>query len=299
MLGRFVVVLFGCSMLPAAVADGILAGPVERVRTGFEFLEGPAGDEAGNVYFTDVPAQKVYLLTATGELGVFQPTSRHSNGLFIRRGFLWACEMDGQIVRYRLGDVNSREVLADAYMGTRFNACNDLVVDKMGGVYFTDPEYGAPVPWPQKVRSVYYLAPDKTVRRVVENLPNPNGVMLSPDESTLYVVPSSQSQVMAYPVTSPGMLGAGREFFRLEQPRGKRDSGGDGLTMDTTGTLYITTDLGVQVVDAQGRLVEIIRLPEVPANAVFGGLDRKTLYVTARTSLYRAVTHRAGHVFHD
>lgn len=275
----------------------ISVGTPEVVRTGFQFLEGPAWDAKNTLYFTDVPAQRIYRITDKNELSVFRDESGHSNGLLKWGDYLYACEMDGQVVRYKLGDVKSREVIVGQYQGKRFNACNDLVVDKQGGVYFTDPEYGAPKPWPQKVRSVYYVAPNKEVTRIVEELPNPNGILLSPDEKTLYVIPSSQSEVMAYNVLSPGKVDKGRVFASLKQPEGKKNSGGDGGTVDKDGNIYVTSDLGVQVFSPAGKLMEIISLPEVPANVNFGGPDNKSLYMTARTSLYRVATNRVGHVF--
>ncbi|MBX9655263.1 SMP-30/gluconolactonase/LRE family protein [bacterium] len=275
----------------------ISVGTPEVVRTGFQFLEGPAWDGKDTLYFTDVPAQCIYRITGKNDLSKFRDESGHSNGLLKWGDYLYACEMDGQVVRYKLGDVKTREVIAGQYQGKRFNACNDLVVDKQGGVYFTDPEYGAPKPWPQKVRSVYHVAPNKEVTRIVEELPNPNGILLSPDEKTLYVIPSGQSEVMAYNVLSPGKLDKGRVFASLKQPEGKKNSGGDGGTVDKDGNIYVTSDLGVQVFSPAGKLMEVISLPEVPANVTFGGPDNKSLYMTARTSLYRVATNRVGHVF--
>src|SRR5690606_16574642 len=105
----------------------------------------------------------------------------------------------------------------------------------------------------------------------------------SPDESTLYVVPSLQKEMMAYPVEAPGKLGEGRVFATLKQAEEGGNSGGDGLTVDVQGNVYITSLLGIQVFNPQGELLGIIELPEQPANCTFGGPDRKTLYVTART----------------
>ena len=181
--------------------------------------------------------------------------------------------------------------------GKRFNAPNDLVIDAAGGVYFTDPEYRSPKPFPQGVRGVYYLAASGEVTRVVENMKNPNGVILSPDEKTLYVVPSGEETIRSYAVASPGKLGPEKTFFKLKQPPGRSGTGGDGLTIDTDGRLYVTSGLGLQVIDADGELLGVLKFPEQPANVTFGGPDRKTLYVTARTSLYRQKTEATGHVF--
>ena len=103
--------------------------------------------------------------------------------------------------------------------------------------------------------------------------------------------------MMAYPVVSPGKLGKGRVFCTLEQKEGQTGKGGDGLTVDVKGNLYITSALGLQVFDPSGKLLAIIAIPEQPANCTFGGADRKTLYVTARTSLYTVPMNIAGHAF--
>jgi gluconolactonase len=187
--------------------------------------------------------------------------------------------------------------LAGTYEGKRFNAPNDLVVDRSGGVYFTDPHFRAPEPLPQAVTAVYYIAAGGKVSRLIDDLKAPNGVILSPDEKTLYVIPSMQEEMMAYPVEAPGKLGKGRVFCRTKQAEGRQGTGGDGLTIDTKGNLYIATGLGLQVFNPHGELLGIIALPEAPANVTFGGKDRKTLYVTARTSLYTAPMEAQGHVF--
>jgi gluconolactonase len=102
---------------------------------------------------------------------------------------------------------------------------------------------------------------------------------------------------MAYPVESPGKIGAGRVFCTLRQPDGKKGTGGDGLTVDAKGNLYITSQMGLQVFDPSGKLLGLIAFPEQPANVTFGGPDLKTLYVTARTSLYTVPMEATGHRF--
>src|SRR5207302_3343612 len=119
----------------------------------------------------------------------------------------------------------------------------------------------------------------------------------APDEKTLYVVPSGQADMMAYPIEAPGKIGKGRVLCTLRQPKGAKNSGGDGLTVDTKGNLYITSQLGVQVFDPAGKHLGTLRFPEVPANVTFGGADFKTLYVTARKSLYVVRMEATGHQF--
>jgi gluconolactonase len=272
-------------------------GKIIKLHGGFEFTEGPAANRHGNVYFSDIPANKIYKVDSNGKLSVFTDKSNHANGLMVNaKGEIVACEMDGRIVAH---DPATRKVrvIADKYQGNRFNAPNDLVIDKAGGVYFTDPIFRAPKPLPQDKLAVYYVAPDGNVTRLIDDLPNPNGVILSPDEKTLYVIPSGQAEMMAYPVESPGKIGAGKVFCTLKQPKGKKGGGGDGLTIDTQGNLYITSALGLQVFTPDGKLLGIIAIPEQPANVDFGGRDMKTLYVTARKSLYIVPMCATGHVF--
>jgi gluconolactonase len=272
-------------------------GKMVKLHGGFKFTEGPAADADGNVYFSDIPDEKIYKVDRAGKLSVFTDKSNHANGLMVNaKGEIVACEMDGRIAAHDPATKKSR-VIADKYEGKRFNAPNDLVIDKAGGVYFTDPVFRAPKPLPQGKLAVYYVAADGTVSRLIDDLPNPNGVILSPDEKTLYVIPSGQAEMMAYPVISPGKVGKGKVFCTLKQPEGKKGAGGDGLTVDTKGNLYITSGLGLQVFSPKGELLGIIAVPEQPANVTFGGPDMKTLYVTARTSLYSAPMEATGHRF--
>ncbi|MGE3808478.1 MAG: SMP-30/gluconolactonase/LRE family protein [Gemmataceae bacterium] len=272
-------------------------GPVKKLHTGFAFVEGPAADKAGNLYFTDIPNERIHKVDREGKLSVFREKSNHCNGLMVNaKGEIVACEMDGQLAAYS-PDGKERRVVIEKHGGNRFNAPNDLVLDKASGIYFTDPAFRAPKPLPQEKTAVYYLSADGKVTRLIDDLPNPNGVILSPDEQTLYVIPSGQAEMMSYPVEAPGKLGKGKVFCTLKQPEGKSGTGGDGLTVDTKGNLYITSGLGVQVYDPTGKLLGIIAFPEQPANVAFGGPEGKTLYATARTSLYAVPMEAKGHVF--
>lgn len=286
-----------CSVLSAEEIPGI--GPVsaaQRLHTNFAFTEGPAADGQGNLYFTDIPNERIHKRDARGTLSVFAEPSGHCNGLMVVAGQLYACAMDGQIRKYDPA-TGGFSVLAENYKGTRFNACNDLVMDKTGGIYFTDPRYRAPDPWPQGKEAVYYLAADGTVTRLIEDRTAPNGIILSPDEKTLYVVPSMEEKMWAYPVEAPGKIGKGKVLCETTQAEGKSNTGGDGLTIDTNGNLYITTGLGLQVFSPEGKQLGIIPIPEHPANVTFGGPGNHTLFVTARKSLYAVETKATGHVF--
>jgi len=272
-------------------------GEVKKLHTGFDFTEGPAADTAGNVYFSDIPKATIHKVDAAGKLSVFTNKSNTSNGLmFNAKGELVACEMEGAIVAWDVAKA-SRRVITGEYKGKRYNAPNDLVVDKAGGVYFTDPSFRAPKPLPQEKTAVYYVTANGNVTRLLDDLPNPNGVRLSPDEKTLYVIPSGQAEMMSYPVEAPGKIGAGKVYCTLKQAEGKKGGGGDGLAVDSKGNLYITSALGLQVFDPAGKMLGVIAFPEQPSNATFGGADMKTLFVTARTSVYTAQMEATGHRF--
>jgi gluconolactonase len=273
------------------------AGPVEKIDGKFEFTEGPVWVK-DSLYFTDIPKNRIYRLDGEGKVHVFVEPSKHANGLFAHaNGEIYACQMDGRLVAYS-ADGRQERVLVEKYNDKRFNAPNDLVIDREGGVYFTDPAFRAPMPLPQGETSVYYLSPGGDVQKILQGLPNPNGVILSPDEKWLYVIPSGQAEMMAYPLASPGQLNEGGVFCTLKQPPGQtRPGGGDGLTVDTHGNIYITSKLGIQVFSPKHEALGIIETPEQPANVTFGGADLKTLYVTARTSVYKIPMHVAGHQF--
>lgn len=292
-----VLVLTICVACGADPIPGI--GPVGEVRqlhTNLQFTEGPASDGKGNVYFTDIPANRIYKIDAANKLSVAVEPSNHANGLmFDAAGRLFACEMDGALVRRDLAS-QARKVLTGEYGGARYNAPNDLVVDRQGGVYFTDPRFRAPTPLPQGTEAFYYRAPEGNVVRLGDELKAPNGILLSPDEQTLYVIPSLQKEMMAYPVKGPGQIGKGRVFCTLKQPSGADNTGGDGLAIDTQGNLYITSRLGIQVYDPEGAFLGIVEFPEQPSNATFGGKENRTLFVTARTSVYAVEMEAQGHV---
>jgi gluconolactonase len=272
-------------------------GKVTKVHDGFQFTEGPAYDGKKFLYFTDIPNDRIMRTDTKGGLETFLEKCGHCNGLmFDGNGALVACRMDGELI---VIDTTSKSIrtISDKYNKVRFNACNDLVVDKSGGIYFTDPRFMAPEPWPQGKEAFYYRAADGEVTRLGDDLVAPNGIILSPDEKTLYVLPSMQKQLYAYSIKSPGVLENRRVLYEIKQPKEKGDSGGDGMSVDVKGNLYLTTDLGVQIVSPNGELLGIVEFPEQPANCSFGGPEMKTLYATCRTGLYAVDMPIAGHRF--
>ncbi len=289
---------------PQPIAGIGPTGPLVEIQGEFKFTEGPAADRQGIVYFTDVPNAKVYKIEPGNKASVFRAESNHTNGqMFNAASELLGCESKtGRIVAVAR-DGKTVRVLADGYKGRRFDRPNDLCVDRTGGVYFTDPHFGVPLSADEF--QVYYIAPDGRVTGLLRDMKYPNGVILSPDETTLYVVCTGQADVMAYPVESPGKLGPGRVFCRLEQTPTQKNGGGDGLTVDTKGNLYITSVAGVQVFDPKGKLLGVLKMPVNPAdskpmnpsNCTFGGPDFKTLYITSRTKVFALPMEAEGHRF--
>ncbi len=139
---------------------------------------------------------------------------------------------------------------------------------------------------------MYYIAADKTITRIIDSLVRPNGIALSPDGKTLYVVDNGAAELHAWKIESPGKLGAGRRIACVAHP--------DGMTVDSSGRLYVTGTGGVWVLDGDGGWIGLIPTPEHPANATFGGSGGKMLFITARLSLYGIVTTAKGwHVHLD
>jgi len=254
---------------------------VEQLHHGLFFTEGPAADQAGNVYFTDIPANRIYRWTLEGELEIFRENSNATNGLFFDADWqLYGCEGGaGRITRMDADGIAT--VVIDAYEGAPFNSPNDLWIDPHGSIYFTDPRYGDESNTPQPGYYVYYLAPGAdSAELIITDLVKPNGVIGTADGSTLYVADHLGHQTFAYTIDAPGQISNKRLFA---------DQGADGMTLDERGNLYLTPMTGgtdVIIYSPSGELLERIEFPEIPANLTFGGADRDVLFATARRGLY-------------
>ena len=250
---------------------------VEKLAGGFKFTEGPAADAKGNIFFTDIPNNRIHKWSLDGKLSTFRENSSGSNGLYFdRQGNLLACEGGGR----RLVSIDTKgnlTVLADKYDNKRFNSLNDLWIDPKGGVYFTDPRYGSRDNLEQDGEHVYYLTPDrKKIIRVIDDMVRPNGIIGTPDGKTLYVADHGGKKTFVYTVNKDGTL-SNKKLFASQ--------GSDGMTIDNRGNVYLTAN-AVVVYNAKGEKIETIEVPEGPANVCFGGKDKRTLFITARTSLY-------------
>lgn len=271
------------------LSSNIFAGKVEKLVSGLGFTEGPAVDSLGNVYFTDIPNNQILIWRTEDQLDTFQLKSGNANGLYFdHQGKLLACEGGkGRIAAYSPN--GNYQVLVSRYQSKRFNQPNDLWPDQRGGIYFSDPKYAGDNPnLDQDGEHVYYIQPDRSgVKRVEDELEKPNGVLGTSDGKTLYIADTSLEKTFVYNIQADGSLTDKTLFV---------DKGSDGMTLDKSGNLYLTTvgNSQVDVYSPKGKLLTSIEVPETPSNVCFGGKDRSQLYITARTSLYRVNTNAVG-----
>lgn len=295
---------------PALDGAVSLHAVVEKVAEGFGFVEGPVWTKDNTLLFSDLPANAVMRLAPGRQAEVFRrpsgytgsetrPKGSHigSNGLtFDREGRLILAEHGDRRVT-RLEKSGLITVLADRYDGKRLNSPNDVVVKSDGSIYFTDPPYGLPGqltdPAKELPYSGVYRIVDGKVQLLAQDLPFPNGLAFSPDERYLYVASSDNAKRlwMRYDVRADGSLGAGSVFYDVA---GETAAGlPDGLKVDAAGNLFATGPGGVVIISPAGRLLGRIEMPESPANVGWGD-DGRTLYMTARTSVYRVPVVRGG-----
>ncbi len=319
---------------PIFAADARLELIFQRTaRLNSGLTEGPAAAPDGSIYFTDMPfgpddQTMIHRYDPKSRrLSVFSSAAGKSNGLAVdANGCLLACDgADGGgrcVARWNLQS-GERAVIADRYQGKRLNSPNDLCVDRKGRIYFTDPRYAGSESRELKQRSVYRIEPDGKVVRITHDVEMPNGIVLSPDERTLYVGdhnnggnrlspadPEPQRGAMrlyAFPLADDGLVnGQRRTLIDFGQ-----QNGCDGITVDQQGNVYVACRSlerpGVLVINPDGK--ELAFVPTgaagqegvfadwkgIPSNAEFGvGADSHSLYVTIDQELYRITSKQHG-----
>ncbi len=292
-LGFLAALAAGLTHAQSAIPGVIAAGtPVEIVKEGFVFTEGPVGAADGSVYFTDVRARKLYKVDPAGKLITVREESRGANGLALNKsGDLYSAEGAGapEAPGKRISRANQTGQpvnVLDRANGQPLGSPNDLILDAKGGIYFTDPGT-QPFDAPDKHGDVYYLPPGKTEPVKIDGeLKVPNGVSLSTDGKTLLVADTRGVNIWAYDVQSDGSAKNKRVFAVVPQLT-QGISFGDGICTDRESRVYLTSGMGIQVFHRTGKFLGVIKTPKQPANCAFGGTDKKTLYVTARESVYR------------
>jgi sugar lactone lactonase YvrE/enterochelin esterase-like enzyme len=256
----------------------------DLVSQGHKFTEGPAVDAMGNVFFSDIPNDRIHKISVDGKVTVFRENTGEANGLmFGPDGRLYACQ-NGRKRIVAFSSDGTESVIAEGVTS------NDLAVNPRGEIYFSDP--------PNK--QVWFIDAKGNKRVVHQGILLPNGVRFSPDHAFLMVADTLSRWVWSFSVSADGSLANGVPFFRLEIPdevdSGPLRSGADGMTVDNEGFLYVATKLGIQIVDPPGKTVGILQKPDKsdPSNVVFGGRDLQTLYVTSGDKVFRRTVKRKG-----
>ena len=298
----------------ATQQDGI---PEAQTATTITFTEGPTVYKDGSVFFTDTYGHRIMKLPPDGPFEVFRQPSNRANGLiFDDQWRLIACEgSDAETDNPRVTRTNMEtgelEVLADRYQGKRINQPNDVTFDSQGRLYFSDRPRADPAPDQTNVDAVYRIDLDGTITQILvePEIDKPNGLVISPDDKTFYLIEAEGSEggarmIRAYDLEPDGTVANMRVFHNFYPGRS-----GDGMTIDSEGNLYVAaglhrrrgtsetldTECGVHVFSPDGTLKQFIPVPEdTITNCAFGGPDLKTLYVTAGKTLFKFRTDIKG-----
>jgi gluconolactonase len=277
---------------------------VEKLAGGFTFTEGPVWLPEGALLFSEPDRNRIHRWAPGGVSSVFRSPSGYegadiaayrqpgSNGLTLdASGRLVVCEHGNRRVT-RLEADGRTTVLADRFQGRRLNSPNDLVYRSDGSLFFTDPPFGLPrvdddpgkeLPY----SGVFRLSPAGELSLLVSDLAGPNGIALSPDERFLYVGnwDLARKVVMRYPLRPDGTVGEGTLLLDLTAEAG--DQAIDGVKVDKLGRVYVSGPGGIWVVSPEGRRLGVLRAPEPAHNFTWGDADGRSLYITARTGVYR------------
>jgi gluconolactonase len=283
--------------IPGVAAAGT---KIQVIKDGLEGTEGPVAMPDGSVIFNG--GSRLLKIDKDNNVSIFMENPNLANGLaFDSRGrliaVLTALGKTGIGVLYPKG---SEAVLIDKVEGKSFGRPNDLVVDKKGGVYFTDPGPNAQqiaAGYPSTTPAVYYLAPGGKLSKIAEGIERPNGIQLSPDEKTLYVNNTQGEYLLAFDVQPDGTVRNRRNFAKYEgvtKTEAGLASGADGLAVDSDGRIYIAANGGVQVFSPRGQHLGTMPVPRGVQNLAFAGADKKTLYLVGRGVAYKVQTQAQG-----
>ena len=271
-----------------------LSKPVKLNRdTAFSFTEGPVYDSFGVLFFTDGTAGKVFRMDKDKTFTTVITGAGRPDGMMIDPdGNLIVCDYDAKKLDLYSPDGKLIKTLAGSYNGKGLNGPNDVVIDKKGRIYFTDPFFLKPGA-PQEVEGVYFLPPGGKLQLICDHMSVPNGIILSPDEKTLLIVDTQEPEIHAIDITGDGKFENHRTWgkvtlhpYALES--GNPRSGSVGVAMDSQGNLFVATDLGIEVFNADGKSLGIIKsdVYKRPLNMTFDRNDLYTMIITAYESVY-------------
>lgn len=281
-LALFVLIVISCEAQEnnSIIKEGAM---LTLVAEDYDFTEGPAVNNNGDVYFTDQPNDRIMKWEASSNtISTYLQPSGRSNGLYFDHdGNLLSCA-DEKNELWRIDMEKNATVLVADFEGKLLGGPNDLWVDSDGGIYFTDPLYDRPWWEPSEnrieERRVYYITPSVSeVRIVAKGFVQPNGIIGSADGKTLYLADIGNKMTYSFSIVDQGKLSNRQLFCEL---------GSDGMTIDNKGNVYLTGD-GVTVFDKTGKQISHIKVPEKwTANVTFGGPDQNILFITAMDSVY-------------
>ena len=299
---------------------------LETLFTSGVLTEGAAAAPDGTIYFSDITFTRTADMQAghimkydpkTGEVSVFRSPSGMSNGIkFDARGNMIVAEgadFGGRRVTRTDMKTGKSVIIGTFYNGRQFNAPNDISIDLKGRIYFSDPRYVGHEPMEQGVMAVYRIDPDGSIHQIITDAGKPNGVCVSPDQKTLYVVSNDNgnfdifqfSQDLPFHKGRMALLAydlspEGTATFRKTLVDYYPQDGPDGLVVDAEGNLYVAvrdqTRPGIYVYSPEGKELDYLRTPDLPTNVGFGrGKELKTLYITSGDKLQRVRTRKAGY----
>ena len=286
---------YTATSIPGVVAAGT---KIELVETGLGRTEGPVAMQDGSMLVSS--SNSILKVDSSDNVSTFIEDSNQTNAM--------GWDHQERLISVQRARGNEKvgvlyppeqvTTLADNYQGQPFNSLNDVALDKRGGAYFTDTQ------------GIYYLPPGGSVSRIIDEVPRPNGLVLSPDESTLYVHNKDGVYMLAFDVAPDGTISNRRNFARYKSvripghadPSWDEDNGADGMAVDSEGRVYAATNVGVEVFGPLGDLLGVMPVQwgaendriRKPQNLAFGGPDRKTLYIVGAGTIFKVRTLSQG-----